>query len=158
MSILFIAHSVMPPKAGPSSIKRSGGLLLTSPAKKAKPSPKKRSVKVERSIWNAKDDWDTLVAESSLSTSSVSARPSRPRGLHSLVKCASDAAARGFKLLWEEGQIVTDDEVIIGPGQRWKAAWGGVPDHLKLRVRDAIFRWWGGHINLSMLQQVFLLH
>ena len=137
-----------------SSSKRSGGLFLVANTKKGKTTPKKRCVRAERSVWNSKDDWETLVADSALSTSSVSTRPPRPRGLHSLVKCASDAAARGFKRLWEDGVVMSDGAVVYGAGKRWKIAWEGIPDHLKVGLRDGIFKWWGSYVTLSMLQEV----
>ena len=137
-----------------SSSKRSGGLFLATNTKKGKLNPKKRFGRAERSIWNSKDDWETLVADSALSTSSVSTRPPRPRGLHSLVKCASDAAARNFKRLWNDGVVMADGAVVYGAGKRWKIAWERIPEHLKAGLRDGIFKWWGSYVTPMMLQDV----
>ncbi|CAD6566349.1 MAG: hypothetical protein TREMPRED_002493 [Tremellales sp. Tagirdzhanova-0007] len=140
-----------------SSSKRSGGLFLATNTKKGKLNPKKRFGRAERSIWNSKDDWETLVADSALSTSSVSTRPPRPRGLHSLVKCASDAAARNFKRLWNDGVVMADGAVVYGAGKRWKIAWERIPEHLKAGLRDGIFKWWGSYVTPMMLQDIFFL-
>ena len=119
------------------------------------PSSKKaRKRKTERTVWNTPDDWETLLAESTLSTSSISTRRPRLRGLPTLAKCCQESAARSFKRLWEAGQTQVQGEIIVGPGRWWKDDWAWVPDHLKLGVRDAVFRYWGGSLSLQMLQEV----
>jgi len=96
------------------------------------------------SIWNGPDDWPQLVADSSLSTSSISTRAPRPRGLHTLSRCATDAAARDFKTLWED----------IADGRTWKEWWNLVPDHLKVGVRDGVFKLWGGYLTQAVIREV----
>lgn len=106
-----------------------------------------------RNIWNSADDWDTLVAESQLSTASISLRRSRPRGLQSLVCCATEACARSFKRIWE----VPTPGGFVGQtvlGEYWKDGWAWVPDHLKADVRDKVFRYWGEYVTASMLSEV----
>ncbi|KAK6908034.1 hypothetical protein I203_102035 [Kwoniella mangroviensis CBS 8507] len=110
--------------------------------------PRKRT-KVQRSIWNSTDDWDTLISESQLSTSSISIRPPRLRELPTLVKCCSESIARGFKKLWD----VSGD----GTGAEFKAAWGFLPNHLKEGIRDSVFRYWGGFLTVKILAEVFLI-
>lgn len=41
-------------------------------------------------------------------------------------------------------------------GQGWKYDWEAVPDHLKERVRDGVFRYWGSLLTFSLLQHVRL--
>ncbi|KAK8858720.1 hypothetical protein IAR55_002949 [Kwoniella newhampshirensis] len=134
----------------------------TSPppsSKKAKSSRsrKERSFRTTRSIWTSasSENWNTLVTESSLSTSSISTRPPRPRGIHALVRCATDAVGRGFKVLWEDGDMISDGEIVVGPGRRFKEDWMYVPNHLKVGVRDKIFRLWGGYLTISMIHELF---
>ncbi|WWC96255.1 hypothetical protein V866_003122 [Kwoniella sp. B9012] len=122
-------------------------------SKRSRPSntsttPRKRT-KVQRSIWNSKDDWDTLISESQLSTSSISIRPPRLRELPTLVKCCTESIARGFKRLWD----VSGDET----GAEFKAAWGYLPSHLKEGIRDSAFRYWGGFLTVKILAEVFLI-
>ncbi|KAK4685197.1 hypothetical protein P7C73_g4959, partial [Tremellales sp. Uapishka_1] len=97
-------------------------------------------------IWSTPDDWEQMVADATLSTSSVSTRRPKPRGLHSLVKCCSDVASRFFKPLWEVDQ-----------GSTWKAMWNAVPDHLRRDIRDGIFRIWGGVLTESMVKEMFVI-
>ncbi|WVR06479.1 hypothetical protein IAU60_003510 [Kwoniella sp. DSM 27419] len=147
----------MPPRnSGRSSrgTQRTAGspsAAAPSPQKKARTASSKtkaRSIRGQRSIWTSTDDWDTLLADSALSTSSVSLRPPRLRGLPSLIKCCTDAIARGFKRLWESSEE---------PGQGFKIAWNEVPDHLKEGVRDQVFRWWGGYLTLKIISETFLI-
>jgi len=44
-------------------------------------------------------------------------------------------------------------------GEVWREMWDWVPDHLKVGVRDAVFRNWGGYLKPGMLSSVsiFLL-
>ena len=58
------------------------------------------------------------------------------------MRLATDAAAKGFRRLWE------DDE------KGWKVAWARTPDHLKIGVRDATFLKWGGYLYVTMIQEV----
>ncbi|WVQ85049.1 hypothetical protein IAT38_007213 [Cryptococcus sp. DSM 104549] len=129
-----------------------------SPSKRAKTNhPTRRKTKGERSIWNSVDDWDTLVADSSLSTSSVSRRRPRPRGLHTLVRCAADAAARGFRMLWDQGEVRAEGDTIVGPGVEWRESWAMLPEHLQEMVRDGIFKRWGGLLTIQMLHDLFTI-
>jgi hypothetical protein len=113
------------------------------------PTPKKRKA---QSIWNTPDDWPQLISDSSLSTSSISTRLPRPRGLQSLVKCASDAASRGFKILWEDvGEVTVGGKV---GGRRWKEWWGVIPDHLKIGIRESVYKLWGGHLSQAIIHEV----
>ena len=102
------------------------------------------------------DDWDQLVADSQLSTASISSRKPRPRGVSTLVRCAADAAARGFKRIWEETGYARQAGVDAGAGSGvyWKESWMWVPDHLKEGVRDAVFRYWGGYLTPEVIQEV----
>ncbi|ORY30530.1 hypothetical protein BCR39DRAFT_528583 [Naematelia encephala] len=127
------------------------GTSKASPAKRSK----QKHGKVGSSVWNTPDDWDALVAASSLSTSSVSVRRPRPRGLNSLVKCCTEASARGFKRLWDTGAVIVDGRAV-GRGEWWKAGWDGLPDHLKIGVRDAVFRLWGGYLTIDMISHLFI--
>nr|XP_031864346.1 uncharacterized protein CI109_000259 [Kwoniella shandongensis]KAA5531418.1 hypothetical protein CI109_000259 [Kwoniella shandongensis] len=141
------------PPSRPSTTVSTNTPITSSPSPSKK--PKTNRYKTSRSIWTSTEDWDTLVTESALSTSSISTRAPRPRGLHSLVKCATDAAGRGFKRLWEQGEVVADGEVVVGPGKGWREAWLYLPDHLKEGVRDRIFRWWGGYLTLQLIHELF---
>jgi len=150
----------MPPRS--STAERRKMPTRTAPAKRkaAAPAraPKRKKAKITaagRSVWNSTDDWDQLVADSQLSTSSISRRRPRPRGLQSLVKCASEAAVRGFKRLWEETvgpEWVTESGT--SRGRVWQDWWSVVPDHLKVGIRDAIFERWGGLLDADMITQV----
>jgi hypothetical protein len=145
-----------------------------------RPAPPKR--KKPRTVWNSADtksEWAELVAVSSLSTSAPSTRKPRLRGLPSLAKCAGDAAARGFKRLWEdEVEPSTSTSVtaiaptrggrdgangngsddlktdLRGRGGSWSVLWEGTPDHLKEPVRDSVFRWWGSYLTIQVLRTV----
>lgn len=76
-----------------------------SPNKKRKTThPPKGLFRTGRSVWNATDDWDELVAASSLSTSSISTRPPRLRGLQTLSRAAEGVAVRHFRMLWMDGK------------------------------------------------------
>lgn len=97
----------------------------------------------EKSIWNTKDDWDTLVAESRLSTSSISRRPPPPAGLKSLTTYCAEVAGRSLKRFWE-----------LDTGLSWKYAWSEVPDRLKVGVRDEVYRHWGGYLTTAMISEV----
>ncbi|WVF68969.1 hypothetical protein IAT40_003743 [Kwoniella sp. CBS 6097] len=120
---------------------------VTSKSKKTKYKSKTKS----KSIWNSKDDWETLVSESSLSTSSISLRPPRLHGtgngakLPSLARCCTRCIARHFKGLWELD------------GQDFKVAWREVPDKLKEDVRDEVYKWWGGYLTLRLIIDVFMV-
>lgn len=113
--------------------------------------PAKRA-RTNRSVWNAADDWDELVAASTLSTASVSTRPPRPRGLQTLALCAEHAAVRNFRRLYEEGKI-RNQNGAVGKGW-WENEWEVVPDHLKLRVRDGVYRQHGNVLKLDMIRDV----
>lgn len=102
-----------------------------------------------RSIWNSADDWDTLVAESQLSTSSISSRRPPPAGLKSLTRYCAEVVGRAFKRLWE-----IDQGGVLGTS--WKYAWTEVPDRLKLFVREEVFRHWGGYLTTAMISDVSL--
>ncbi|WWC62760.1 uncharacterized protein I303_105357 [Kwoniella dejecticola CBS 10117] len=141
----------MPPKqtASASSKRSNPTSSKSSPRKKQKPSntsKAKRLIKVQRSVWNSKDDWDQLVSDSALSTSSVSTRSPRLRGLPTLVKCAVNSISRGFKRLWE-----------IDEGYSFNIAWDFLPPHLKSEVREMVFKWWGSFLTLKILSEVFLV-
>jgi hypothetical protein len=136
----------------------------------ASPHTKKRKARstTSRSIWNRADDWDQLVADSALSTTSESVRRPRPKGISTLTKCACQVVGRNFKLLWEEGEVVLGDVPFIKRARRrspgaleassdsaglsFKVAWNALPDHLKIMVRDSVFHLSGSLLNLSMLQ------
>jgi hypothetical protein len=113
--------------------------------------PAKRA-KTNRSVWNAANDWDELVAASTLSTASVSTRPARPRGLQSLAVCAEHAAVRSFKRLYEEGKV-RNASGSVGKGW-WENEWQVVPDHLKVKVRAGVYRRYGGVIKMDMIRDV----
>lgn len=107
-----------------------------------------------RTIWNSRDDWDELVATSSLSTASVSTRRPLPRGLVSLSKAAEDVAVRYFKMLYEAGQVV-DYSGKLGKGW-WETEWAYIPDDAKKRIRDGVFRTHGSYLSLDVLRRVSL--
>ncbi|WVW84841.1 hypothetical protein I302_106876 [Kwoniella bestiolae CBS 10118] len=131
----------MPPKRSSTSSTRS------TPTKRPRLSTRKTKTKVARSIWNSKDDWDTLVSESQLSTSSISTRPPRLRELPTLVKCCNESMARGFKRLWE----------VSPDGAELKGAWRFLPGHLKEGVREGVFRYWGGMLSVKIISEIFLV-
>lgn len=121
---------------------------------KSTPTSKKRKVgkgsSVKgKSVWNSTDDWDEMVETASLSTASIATRRPRPRGLKSLSACATDAAVRGFKWVWEEG-----GESGGTNGTYWKREWGQLPDHLKARVRDGIYKKWGSFLTIEIIKDV----
>ena len=140
------------PSSTPSILKRPAGESSAKPQKRRKIIP----TGIGRSIWNSVDDWDQLVADSQLSTASISSRKPRPRGVSTLVRCAADAAARGFKRIWEETGYARQAGVDAGAGSGvyWKESWMWVPDHLKEGVRDAVFRYWGGYLTPEVIQEV----
>ncbi|WWC88536.1 uncharacterized protein L201_003447 [Kwoniella dendrophila CBS 6074] len=118
--------------------------------KKAKVSSRKKSkpsIRSQRSIWNSKDDWDTLVAESSLSTSSISTRQPRFRGLPTLVECTTKSISRSFKRLWESG---------VGDGKEFRLAWEYLPNHLKEGIRDNVYKLWGSYLTVKIISEVFV--
>lgn len=117
--------------------------------------PTKRA-RTHRSVFNSTDDWDELVAASTLSTASVSSRPARPRGLQTLAICAEHAAVRNFKRLYEEGKIRSPSGAV-GKGW-WEVEWELVPDHLKAKVRDGVFRRYGSVLKLDMIRDVSYIH
>lgn len=153
-----------------------------SPAKRRKLAHPKGLFRTGRSVWNSTDDWDELVATSSLSTSSVSTRPPRPRALPSLAKSAEDVAVRHFRMLWADGkssepaELDPEDErggkrKKTGKGTArerkernerqeenqkgwWELQWPHVPDHLKARVTDGIMRMHGGWLSLDVIRKV----
>jgi hypothetical protein len=114
----------------------------------------RKKVKTQRSIWNYQDDWDQLVQDSALSTSSISTRRPVVRGMQSLTRCCAESAGRGFKALWEYGQEISDGKVVTGPGKYWKIAWEGTSDHLKLLVRERVYRYWGSYLTSKMVSEV----
>lgn len=124
----------------------------------------KKRPRPDRSVWNKADDWDKLVADSTLSTSSVSGRRPYPRGLPSLARCASDAAARGFEAIWTadatlaQGDERAQSSNMRGFGRYWKYDWEVVPDHLKEGVRDAVFRMWGRMLSFDIVRVVSYVH
>ncbi|GFZ45033.1 hypothetical protein JCM24511_02759 [Saitozyma sp. JCM 24511] len=161
--------------SGLYTISRPAPSSSSTPRRPAQPKRKK-----PRTVWNSTDtksEWDELVAVSSLSTSAPSTRKPRLRGLPSLAKCAADAAARGFKRLWEDeaepsaGASTTataplrggrdgaeasgSDDLkteLKGRGGSWSVLWEGTPDHLKEPVRDSVFRWWGSYLTIQVLR------
>lgn len=145
-------------KSQPGS-SRSGAVELKASHGRPKKRPRLRT---ERSVWNGADDWNKLVADSTLSTSSVSTRRPHPRGLPTLARCASDAAARGFETIWTaDSTLVAGDEPaqfanMKGFGRYWKYDWEVVPDHLREGVRDAVFRLWGRMLSLDIVRVVSL--
>ena len=60
------------------------------------------------------------------------------------MKCAADAAARGFKRIRED-----DDTKDL-----WMDEWVYVPDHLKEKVREGVVRLWGSFLTPAMLIEV----
>ncbi|RXK40054.1 hypothetical protein M231_02694 [Tremella mesenterica] len=120
-------------------------------------STSRKKTKVVKSVWNSTDDWTTLVADSSLSTSSISTRRPRPRGLQTLVICCQEAAIRSFKILWEARGSSSTGTDGRGMGREWREKWQFVPDHLKYRVRDGVFSRWGHLLTIAMIHDVFLV-
>ncbi|WVQ96485.1 hypothetical protein IAU59_003590 [Kwoniella sp. CBS 9459] len=126
---------------------------------------KYKSRPTNRSIWNSTDDWETLVSNSTLSTSSISLRPPRfgggGIGLPSLTRCCTRCIARHFKGLWEadaaQGSAVADAQVTMTMGEDFRLAWKEVPDRLKEAVRDEVIEWWGGYLALRMIIDVFMV-
>lgn len=114
----------------------------------ATPAKKRRTTGGYRSLFAGPDDWDKLVADSSLSTSSVSIRRPRPNGLQSLTRCSQLAASRHFKQLWEDGN---------GGGEMWKADWAWLDDRLKDGIRENVYRAWGGFLTPEILKSVSML-
>lgn len=104
---------------------------------------KSRKPKRPRSVWDSKDDWDTLVAESQLSTASISTRKPPPAGLKSLTSYCAEVAGRAFKGFWE-----------LDEGVSWRYAWDGVPNDHKILVRDKVFKYWGSYLTTSMISEV----
>ena len=104
---------------------------------------KKRKV-INRSVWNSKDDWDKLVADSSLSTASISSRRPIHSGHHPLSYYAAEVAARAFKFLWEED------------GEWWKAEWAYVSEPIKAKVRERVYRYYGEFLSVQILAEVSL--
>ncbi|WVQ73244.1 hypothetical protein IAR50_002812 [Cryptococcus sp. DSM 104548] len=137
----------MPQKRSASSI--------ASASKRQKVSTAKRRQRTDKSVWNSKDDWDTLVAESSLSTSSVSLRKPRFRSFPTLTKCSVDSIVRGFKAFYGDGQARQEEAVAEEWRKWWKAEWAEIPGHLKEMVRDGIYRRWGGIISLQLIHELF---
>jgi hypothetical protein len=165
--------------SGLYTISRPAASSSSTPRRPAQPKRKK-----PRTVWNSADtksEWDELVAVSSLSTSAPSTRKPRLRGLPSLAKCAGDAAARGFKRLWEDeaepststsatatataltrggrdgADASENDDLrteLKGRGGSWSVLWAGTPDHLKEPVRDSVFRWWGSYLTIQVLRTV----
>ncbi|ODO10010.1 hypothetical protein I350_02234 [Cryptococcus amylolentus CBS 6273] len=127
---------------------------LSGPNKRPKPTTKRKQ-RTDKSVWNSKDDWDTLVAESSLSTSSVSLRKPRFRSFPSLTKASVDAIVRGFKAFYGDGQAGQDEAVADEWRKWWRTEWAEIPGHLKEMVRDGIYKKWGGILSLQLLQELF---
>ncbi|TYJ58597.1 hypothetical protein B9479_000808 [Cryptococcus floricola] len=127
---------------------------LSGPNKRPKPTTKRKQ-RTDKSVWNSKDDWDTLVAESSLSTSSVSLRKPRFRSFPSLTKSSVDAIVRGFKVFYGDGQAGQDEGVADEWRKWWRAEWAEIPGHLKEMVRDGIYKRWGGILSLQLLRELF---
>lgn len=125
--------------------------VLAHPSWSGRPSKRART---SRSVWNSTDDWEELVAASTLSTASVSSRPARPRGLQSLATCAEISAWRNFKRLYEEGKVRSQGGEV-GRGW-WEVEWEYVPDHLKARVRAGVYKRWGGVLKLDVMKDVNL--
>lgn len=115
--------------------------------------PAKRA-RTNRSVFNSTDHWDELVTSSQLSTASVSTRPARPRGLQTLAVCAEHAAVRNFKRLYEEGKVRVEGK----PAEKgwWETEWEDMPDHLRLRVREGVYKRYGGVLKLDVIRDVSL--
>jgi hypothetical protein len=84
-----------------------------------------------------------LVAESQLSTSSISTHRPPPAGLKGLTIFCAEVAGRAFKVFWE-----------LDEGISWRYAWEGVPDGHKILVRDEVFRYWGSYLTTAMISEV----
>lgn len=114
------------------------------------------------SVWTHKDDWSTLLSDSSLSTSSISIRPPRFRTFPTLTRCASDAVAKGFPSFWRLARPADRTTKYNGPDEFvredwelwWKEWWERVPPRLQEMVRDNIFKKWGGMLSIPIIQEV----
>lgn len=114
------------------------------------------------SVWTHKDDWSTLLSDSSLSTSSISVRPPRFRTFPTLTRCASDAVVKGFPSFWRLAKHADrmtkysgPDEIVREDWERWwKEWWERVPSRLQETVRDNIFKKWGGALSIPVIQEV----
>ncbi|OCF45999.1 hypothetical protein I317_00087 [Kwoniella heveanensis CBS 569] len=150
------------PSPSPATSRSVSQVPTPKKAAKGKAKYKYRNKKVPRSIWNSKDDWETLVSESSLSTSSISLRPPRlaasgtndariGSSVPTLARYCTRCIARHFKGLWEASAAERPESM----GEDFKLAWRELPDKLKEPVRDEVFRWWGGYLTLRMIIDVF---
>ena len=166
-------------KITPSS-KTNNTSITSSNSRRAGPYGGSSKVRARRSIWNAPDDWDELVAASNLSTSSVSTRRPPLREVPSLAKAAEDVAVRAFRLLWADGKtpaeaVNPESRTGAGKGKRkvsgerdasrdegqmqkgwWELQWPHVPDHLKAHVRDGVIRMHGGALSMDVIRKVSL--
>ncbi|ODO05171.1 hypothetical protein L198_01859 [Cryptococcus wingfieldii CBS 7118] len=127
---------------------------LSGPNKRPKPTTKRKQ-RTDKSVWNSKDDWDTLVAESSLSTSSVSLRKPRFRSFPSLTNISVDVIVRSFKAFYGDGQAGQDEAVADEWRKWWRTEWAEIPGHLKEMVRDGIYKRWGAILSLQLLRELF---
>ncbi|OWZ78214.1 hypothetical protein C365_03007 [Cryptococcus neoformans Bt85] len=117
------------------------------------------------SVWTHKDDWSTLLSDSSLSTSSISIRPPRFRTFPTLTRCASDAVAKGFPSFWRLARPADRTTKYNGPDefvredweQWWKEWWERVPPRLQEMVRDNIFKKWGGMLSIPIIQELSII-
>lgn len=114
------------------------------------------------SVWTHKDDWSTLLSDSSLSTSSISTRPPRFRTFPTLTRCASDAVVRGFPSCWRLAghtdrvtKYSESDEIVKEDWERWwKEWWERVPPRLQEMVRDGVFKKWGAALSIPVIHEV----
>ncbi|UOH80762.1 hypothetical protein LQV05_003419 [Cryptococcus neoformans] len=117
------------------------------------------------SVWTHKDDWSTLLSDSSLSTSSISIRPPRFRTFPTLTRCASDAVVKGFPSFWRLARPADRTTKYNGPDefvredweQWWKEWWERVPPRLQGMVRDNIFKKWGGMLSIPIIQELSII-
>ncbi|KAL7423048.1 hypothetical protein Q5752_002347 [Cryptotrichosporon argae] len=130
-----------PEARAPGRAKATGKAEVTGRVK----GKRKSKVKPAHSIWDGADDWAQLVADSALSTSSVSVRAPRPRGVHTLARCAQDAAARSWRRMRDED------------ASAWRAAWAGVPPHLQAGVRDGVFKWHADVLTAAIVRDAFIV-
>ncbi|ORX37262.1 hypothetical protein BD324DRAFT_650867 [Kockovaella imperatae] len=127
---------------GPSSKRPT-----TSPSSK---SDAKRRKVTNRSVWNTEDDWEQIIADSSLSTASVSSRRAPQKGLQSLSDHAARVASRAFKYLWQASDSRERH------GEWWKSEWSYVEDRMKVKVRDGVFAQWSEYLTPTILTEVFM--
>ncbi|XAO21498.1 hypothetical protein I312_100249 [Cryptococcus bacillisporus CA1280] len=117
------------------------------------------------SVWTHKDDWSTLLSDSSLSTSSISTRPPRFRTFPTLTRCASDAVVRGFPSCWRLAghtdrvtKYSDSDEIVKEDWERWwKEWWERVPPRLQEMVRDGVFKKWGATLSIPVIHELFII-